>query len=150
MLVGDLCVAAYAVDRLAPSWYSDVLRDVGGRVEAATVLVADVGDRVVGTVTLMESPGGPLQEVAQENEAEFRMLAVDPVAQGRGVGEALVRACLSRASSLGRRALVCCSRDRMAAAHRLYDRLGFTRDPARDWSPQEGIVLLGFVRRLAD
>jgi hypothetical protein len=29
-------------------------------------------------------------------------------------------------------------------AHRLYERLGFRRDPARDWTPRPGIDLLGF------
>jgi GNAT superfamily N-acetyltransferase len=147
-LVGDICVAAYAVDGLGPDWYAPVLRDVAGRVAAASVLVAEVDGRVVGAVTFMADAGGPLHEIAVEGEAEFRMLAVDPAAQGRGVGEALVRACLSLASGLGRRALVCCSQDRMAAAHRLYLRLGFERDPARDWAPVEDVRLLAFVRRL--
>jgi hypothetical protein len=29
----------------------------------------------------------------------------------------------------------------MTTAHRLYERLGFTRAPARDWSPVEGVEL---------
>jgi hypothetical protein len=30
---------------------------------------------------------------------------------------------------------------RMVSAHRLYERLGFTRLPERDWSPMEGVHL---------
>jgi hypothetical protein len=30
----------------------------------------------------------------------------------------------------------------MTAAHRLYERLGFTRLPGRDWSPVPGVDLL--------
>jgi hypothetical protein len=37
---------------------------------------------------------------------------------------------------------------RMAAAHRLYQRLGFLRLPERDWSPVPGVVLLVYVRDL--
>jgi hypothetical protein len=33
----------------------------------------------------------------------------------------------------------------MTAAHRLYQRLGFERDPDRDWRPDPQILLLGFV-----
>ena len=38
-----------------------------------------------------------------------------------------------------------CSLREMATAHRLYERLGFRRLPERDWSPVEGIELLGFT-----
>ncbi len=36
----------------------------------------------------------------------------------------------------------------MRAAHRIYERLGFTRDPERDWSPLPGVELLAFALRL--
>jgi hypothetical protein len=36
----------------------------------------------------------------------------------------------------------------MHAAHRLYERLGFTRLPALDWSPSEGVQLLGYTHDL--
>jgi hypothetical protein len=32
----------------------------------------------------------------------------------------------------------------MAAAHRVYERLGYTRDPSRDWSPLPGVDLIAF------
>ncbi len=53
-------------------------------------------------------------------EAEFRMLAVDPTAQGRGAGAALVEACVVRAIELGCTAVTICVRDGHAEpAHRL-------------------------------
>jgi hypothetical protein len=36
----------------------------------------------------------------------------------------------------------------MTSAHRLYERLGFTRLPERDWSPMPGIDLLVYCRDL--
>jgi hypothetical protein len=36
----------------------------------------------------------------------------------------------------------------MTAAHRLYHRLGFTRLPERDWSPEPDIELLVYARDL--
>jgi hypothetical protein len=34
---------------------------------------------------------------------------------------------------------------RMAAAHRLYERLGFARLPERDWTPLPGVDLLVYA-----
>ena len=147
---GEVCVRAYAADGLGPGGYADKLRDVSSRVTVASVLVALADATVVGCVTFMPGPASPLSEIAREGEAEFRMLAVDPAAQGRGVGEALVRACLDAAAYGGSTALVCSSQDRMVAAHRLYERLGFTRDPARDWYPVPDVLLLSFVLQLRE
>jgi ribosomal protein S18 acetylase RimI-like enzyme len=64
------------------------------------------------------------------------MLAVARAGRGRGTGEALVRACLERARQTEGCVRVVLSTQRgMHAAHRLYERLGFTRRPERDWSP---------------
>jgi ribosomal protein S18 acetylase RimI-like enzyme len=139
--VGDLCVAAYAELLTGDGSYAATLRDVATRAEHAEVLVAAEDDRLLGTVTFV-AHGGPLGEIAGPDEAEFRMLAVEPAAQGRGVGLALMREVLERRG--GRRAIVCSSLPSMRAAHRLYDRLGFTRVPERDWSPVAGVQLLAF------
>ncbi len=92
---------------------------------------------MIGTVTYAV-PGQRYAEVSRPDEAEFRMLGVAPAGQGQGVGRALVQACIDRARQQGRRALVLSSEVRMASAHRLYERMGFVRDPARDWQPQPG------------
>ena len=36
----------------------------------------------------------------------------------------------------------------MTAAHRIYGRLGYERDPMRDWSPVAGVELLAFSKQL--
>ncbi|GAA1855056.1 GNAT family N-acetyltransferase [Myceligenerans crystallogenes] len=131
--------------------YLPKLRDVARRAATAEVLVA-VGDplpgdddeagerapgpRLLGGITFVPGPG-PMADMARDGEAEIRTLAVAPEARGRGVGEALTRACLDRARAAGFRNVVLCSQTRMHAAHRLYRRLGFTRVPDRDWSPAE-------------
>jgi ribosomal protein S18 acetylase RimI-like enzyme len=86
--------------------------------------------------------------IASDDEAAFRMLVVDPAVQGRGVGELLVTTCLDRARAAGRRRMVLSTDPRMAAAQRLYQRLGFTRLPERDWSPVPGVDLLVYARDL--
>jgi ribosomal protein S18 acetylase RimI-like enzyme len=144
--IAELTVGAYRGDGLAPAEYVPVLADVAARASLADLLVACADDgSILGSVALVLD--GPFGEVtAGPEEAGFRMLAVDPDARGRGVGECLVLACLERARAAGKQRMVLSTDTRMAAAHRLYERLGFTRLPARDWSPLPGVDLLVYSR----
>ena len=145
-VAGEVCVAAY--DPLlsgAEDDYRDRLRDVATRDAQAEVWVAALEDRVVGVVTYCP-PGSPWREIGRDDEGEFRMLAVDPVAQGTGAGTALARLCEDRAREDGAAGMALSSLATMAAAHRVYVRLGYTREPARDWSPLPGVDLLAFSK----
>ena len=142
--IGDLTVAAYS--RVSEE-YAVVLRDVAARAAVAEVMVAFDGGSVAGTVTFALAPNDYAQ-VAAPGDAEFRMLAVDPAAQGRGVGTLLTRWCVSRAREAGARELVLSSAEWMTAAHRIYERLGFVRTPSRDWEPRPGVSLLTYALAL--
>jgi ribosomal protein S18 acetylase RimI-like enzyme len=139
--IAQLTVGVYTDQELAPPEYVPELADVAGRAERAELLVArDANGRVVGSVALVLS--GDFGEVTEsDDEAAFRMLAVHGGVRGRGIGEALVRTCLDRARAAGKRRMVLSTDARMTAAHRLYERLGFTRLPERDWTPLPGIDL---------
>lgn len=143
--VGRLTLEAYAADGYLDEddLYAAHLLDAGARAEAGLLLVAELDGQLVGTVTFCP-PGSSFSEVALPGEGEFRMLAVAPAARRHGVAEALVRACIDRSRELGHHAVVLSSLPVQVAAHRLYRRLGFRRTPERDWSPREGIDLLGF------
>jgi GNAT superfamily N-acetyltransferase len=147
--VADVCEAAYDPYLRGDGHYRAVLRDVARRAADAEVLVAADGGagRVLGTVTFVPE-GGPLGEIAGPAETEFRMLAVDPTAQGRGVGAALLARVLDDSRGRGKAGVVCSSLPEMRAAHRVYEHAGFRRAPQRDWSPTAGVRLLAFVTRL--
>src|SRR3954463_2723151 len=142
--VADVCEAAYGPYLQPNGHYRAVLRDVARRASAAELLAAAEHGRVLGTVTFV-ADGGPLGEIAGPDEAEFRMLAVDPAAQGRGVGAALLARVIDESRARGKAAVVCSSQRQMRAAHRVYERAGFRRAPDRDWSPMPGVDLLAFV-----
>jgi ribosomal protein S18 acetylase RimI-like enzyme len=128
--------------------YAEELADIAGRVAGAEVLVA-VDGRVLGCVTLVPDASSPWAEGLEEGEVGVRMLAVDPGAQGRGVGQSLLAACIGRAKELGRAALFLHSTPWMTAAHRLYKRAGFVRLPDRDWAPTPDVPLLAFRLQLS-
>ena len=110
-------------------------------------MAEDEAGRIVGSVALVLA--GEFGEVTvSHEEAAFRMLVVDAAARGRGIGELLVRTCLDRARAAGKRRMVLSTDPRMHAAHRLYERLGFTRLPERDWTPVPGVDLLVYAREL--
>lgn len=70
--------------------YMTVLEGVEHRAEHAQVWVAETAGKVVAAVTLTFA-GQPYSEIARDGELEFRMLAVDPAYQGRGLGWGVVR-----------------------------------------------------------
>ncbi len=147
--LGDLTARVYA-DILGRHLgdYAEVLRDVASRAAACEVLVAvanhdshgDGGSGPLGGITYVPGPG-PWAELATEHEAELRMLVVDPAAQGRGVGAALVQACVERAAAAGKAGVCLSTTPSMVTAHRLYERLGFVRQPQRDRRLDDGLLL---------
>ncbi|POX39992.1 GNAT family N-acetyltransferase [Streptomyces sp. Ru73] len=145
--LGEITGQAYLGDGFLDFGESDgylrELRDVARRAAEAEVLVAvaDAGE-LLGGVTFVPA-GGPWADIARPGEAEFRMLAVAQEARGRGVGEALVRACVERARAAeGCVRLVLSTQQSMRDAHRIYARLGFARTPERDWEPVPGLPAL--------
>lgn len=146
--LGEIVVAAYgAAGALeGDDEYIPELRDVARRVREAVVFAAldEAGAVPLGCVTYVPGPDNGWAEHLRDGEASIRMLAVDPAAQGRGVGTALVKACLARARADGRRAVFLHSLPTMERAQRIYDRLGFRRLPERDWIFPD-FLLMGFA-----
>ncbi|WP_205323630.1 GNAT family N-acetyltransferase [Glycomyces sp. YM15] len=153
--LGDVSVRSYLEGGLLLKGlddpYTPNLRDVALRAASSTVLVAvdehpgeDGGHALLGGVTLAFH-GSPMAQLAGTGEAEIRMLAVDPAAQGRGVGAALAAACVERSrADTGTKSVVLCALQDLANAHRIYTRLGFERAPDLDWSPIPDVLLWGF------
>ncbi|MEU6234163.1 N-acetyltransferase [Kitasatospora sp. NPDC047058] len=126
--------------------YAGLLRDTARRAREAELLVAaDPADgRVLGCVTFAAG-GTEWADIATPEEGEIRMLATATAARGRGVGEALVRACVARSRELGLAGMAFSTRPDMTTAHRIYERLGFRRTPGRDWAPRPGMDLLVYT-----
>jgi ribosomal protein S18 acetylase RimI-like enzyme len=87
--------------------------------EASYLLVAEDGDRILGSLTLVVFP------IPTAIRAWIEDVVVDEAARGMGVGAALNQEALSRAAELGAATVDLTSRPSREAANRLYQRLGF-------------------------
>ncbi len=74
------------------------LRDVAAKRGRATVLVAELDGRVVGTVSIFK-PGAVSSEAWLPNAADLRLLAVEPALHGKGVAKPFL---LDRAEAIAR------------------------------------------------
>lgn len=139
--IDQLTARAYAPSGFAADdpYFIEIL-NAAQRAQQALVLVARQNSVPVGTLTCA-LPGSSWQEIAGADEAELRILAVEPAQQQQGIGSALVRASIEHARRAGCTALVLSSAAWMHAGHRLYERLGFCHTPERDWQPRADVYL---------
>lgn len=148
---GALVRAAYEAlpGHPADPEYDSFVADVAGRVHESVVIVAvddpagADGPRIVGCLTFVPGSGNQHFEFDDDDAASFRYFGVDSTVQRRGIGEAMVRWCIDEARRGGRRRLRIHTLVNMVAAQRLYERIGFVRDPStdEDW---DGIIGLGY------
>lgn len=147
--IDQLTARAYAPSGFAADdpYFIEIL-NAAQRAQQALVLVARQNSVLVGTLTCA-LPGSSWQEIAGADEAELRILAVEPAQQRQGIGSALVRASIEHARRAGCTALVLSSAAWMHAGHRLYERLGFHHTPERDWQPRADVHLTTYRLDLA-
>jgi ribosomal protein S18 acetylase RimI-like enzyme len=88
---------------------------------ATTLLLARVGEKVVGMLTLVVFP------LPTGIRAWIEDVVVDGESRGAGVASALIRAAIDQAERMGSRTVDLTSRPVREAANRLYVRLGFTQ-----------------------
>lgn len=114
--------------------------------EGAQLLVAELDGAVVGSVVLCPENTDAYKGLTGMSEyPEIRMLAVSPLARGKGVARALVNTCMEKARERGHRAIGLHTADFMTSAMSLYQRLGFKRLPAYDFEPaNDGIIVKAF------
>jgi ribosomal protein S18 acetylase RimI-like enzyme len=114
---------------------------------AAHLVVAELDGTVVGVVALL-APGEPSRAVANDDEAELARLVVSSTARRQGIGRALADRCAELSRSEGWQAITLWSRPYQRAGHRLYESLGYRRQPDRDSVDETGFERLVFSLQL--
>lgn len=147
--VGDVVAAAYAPfgtpDDQGWNEHLDLVRRVADRAQRTVVLAAVEDGRVLGSATI------ELFGVIGDDDRELplgwaflRMVGVDPEAQGRGIGRALVADSIRRVEAAGKRTFGLRTMPELKKAQRLYRSLGFVRDRSLDMALEDGHTLLGY------
>jgi GNAT superfamily N-acetyltransferase len=143
----------YAAQLPRPFWeaYRDNIVATLADPGSAAQIVAERAGALVGTVLLYPGDAAiyaAVQGPPPSRWPEVRLLAVPPSARGLGVGEALMGECVARARRAGADRLALHTTPMMAAALRLYTRMGFTHAPALDFSPAPGFDVHGYTLAL--
>lgn len=79
--------------------------------------IAEHDGRIAGSVFLMRG--------TDSLSARLRLLYVEPLARGLGIGSALVAACITRARDIGYQRLTLWTNDILISARRIYEAAGF-------------------------
>lgn len=143
----------YATVMTAGAWAAleQALRDSLAHDANVTRIVAEVDGRIVGSVALYDPGAGQYTGLDSAAEwPEVRLVAVDPSVRGRGVARALVLECVRRARAAGATTLGLHTSRSMHTARRLYEQLGFVRDPEHDFQPPGAELVEGYLLRLND
>jgi GNAT superfamily N-acetyltransferase len=146
---GRVTALAYREFADGESWgrYLDRIANVAARAHVGVVLVAVEDGRILGSATLelqdrIEDDDDPLPP----DQAEIRMLGVEPGQRGRGVARAIMDACFAWAAKAGKTRMLLHTTQRMTAAQAMYGALGFERLPDRVLP--DGFVLLTYERTI--
>ncbi|HYW09219.1 MAG TPA: GNAT family N-acetyltransferase [Longimicrobium sp.] len=148
--VSEMTLAAYSefATVMAPTAWAGLERAVRTALaadDAAERIVAERDGELVGSVMLYpastDAYGGAAKRVSWP---ELRLLAVAPGERGGGVGRALVEECVSRARRAGATELGLHTSASLAAAIRMYERMGFQRNPEHDFHPEGGELVTAY------
>ena len=116
-----------------------------------TRIVAELDGAIVGSATLYAPDAAAYGALASPTAwPEVRLVAVAPAARGRGIARALVDECVRRARLAGATRLGLHTSRSMRDAIRLYERMGFVRDPEHDFHPPGAELVEGYLLRLDD
>jgi ribosomal protein S18 acetylase RimI-like enzyme len=89
-------------------------------------------DDALAGMVIVVPPNAPGRRIAEIDECELHLLAVDPSYCGRGLGRTLIAAALESIVVKGFRKAILWTQPKMIVAQRLYEKSGFTRIASRD------------------
>ena len=152
--IGKLMVEVYSQQERFPKQadqpdYYKLLANVGEltRTEGTELLVAvsAEGKREGAVVYFSDIKyyGSGGTATSEQNAAGFRLLAVDPIARGQGIGKLLTNECINMARSKKRSQLIIHTTMAMQTAWKMYENMDFKRSEDLDFMQGE-LPVYGF------
>jgi ribosomal protein S18 acetylase RimI-like enzyme len=90
------------------------------------------GNESLAGMVIVVTPDSPARRIANADEVELHLLAVDCEYRGLGLGRDLVETALDMANGLGYRKMILWTQPAMTVAQKLYESAGFGRTESRD------------------
>lgn len=126
--VAALSLRAYELEYdISAEYRASILAVAERAAEHEVWVAADAASGALLGAVATPRPGRTISPLARPGELDFRLLAVDPSARGRGVGARLTRHVIELARQRRLDRVVMNSGPQMVGAHALYGKLGFTR-----------------------
>lgn len=133
--------------------YYQMLANVGEltlKPDTELLIASSNQSRIGGAVVYfsdMKYYGSGGMATQEKNSAGFRLLAVDPSLQGRGIGKLLVNECIRKAREKNLSQIIIHSTKSMQTAWKMYEKLGFNRSEDLDFKQGE-LSVFGFRLKL--
>jgi GNAT superfamily N-acetyltransferase len=156
--IGKLMVQAYAQLEGFPKpdeqpKYYTMLANIGefnNQPGTGLLVAVSPANHIAGGVVYfsdMQYYGSGGTATQEKNACGFRLLAVDTVARGQGIGKLLTNACINKAREQKAHQLIIHSTKAMQTAWSMYEKLGFTQSADLDFM-QGTLPVYGFRLRL--
>lgn len=129
--------------------YYKMLANIGdftNHQETELLAAVDDNNAILGAVVFfndMQYYGSGGTATQEKNSAGFRLLGVDNIARGKGIGKLLTLACIKKAAENNQKQLIIHSTLAMKTAWKMYEKLGFKRSEDLDFMQGE-LAVFGF------
>ncbi|MFS0655434.1 GNAT family N-acetyltransferase [Bacillus sp. 179-C3.3 HS] len=119
--------------------YAAALKGAVDNPNMELMLVAELEEKVVGTLQMFRSSEKAYDKPELGITSPIiRFLGVDPDVRGKGIAELLLRKSIELTQAWGENVLYLHTSDKMQAAIRLYERMGFERALDKEFVNQNG------------
>jgi GNAT superfamily N-acetyltransferase len=131
-----------------PNYYK-MLSNIGElthKPETELLVAISPDNKIAGGVVYfsdMQYYGSGGVATKEQHASGFRLLAVDPLSQGKGIGKALVNECIKKARARNHSQVIIHSTKAMQTAWKMYEALGFNRAAELDFMQGE-LPVFGF------
>ncbi len=152
--IGRLMVGVYSQldgfpkESEQPDYYKMLanIGDLTNKPETELLVAVAPDGQIAGGVVYfsdMKYYGSGGTATTEENAAGFRLLAVDPLIRGHGIGRLLVDECIRKAKAKNLRQVIIHTTKAMRIAWKMYENLGFRRSEDLDFMQGE-LPVFGF------